>query len=78
MNNADMPAMPMDVERADYAQQCRPFRGLTKREYIAAMAMQGMLSDLTASEQEGYDVSRECVASHALAMADALLKELEK
>lgn len=43
--------------------------GLTKREYFAAMAMQGMLSD-----PERYGV----IAKGAVKFADALIKELNK
>lgn len=45
--------------------------GLTKREYFAAMAMQGKASSL----------ERECassVAQYAVEFADALIKELNK
>lgn len=45
-------------------------KGLTKREYFAAMAMQGMLA-------EGHDSFR-IVAKHAVDQADALIEELNK
>lgn len=45
--------------------------GLTKRELLAAMAMQGILARGTTGEPE----SR---ATHAIQHADALLKELAK
>lgn len=44
--------------------------GLTKREYFAGLAMQGLVSD----SPEGYVP----VAINAVRYADALLKELEK
>jgi hypothetical protein len=46
--------------------------GLTKREYFAAMAMQGWL----ANEYIGtkYDI----IAQHCVRMADALIEELNK
>jgi len=43
--------------------------GLTKREYFAAMAMQGMLSD---PERYG------AIAKWAVKFADALIEELNK
>ena len=47
--------------------------GLTKREYFAAMAMQGLL----AHHGDG-DYSRDSIASYAVAHADELLTELYK
>ena len=48
--------------------------GLTKREYFAAMAMQGILSSCFASMNPDYND----LALDALNFADALLSELEK
>ena len=45
-------------------------RGLTKREYFSAMAMQGFCTFR--------HVSSELAAKHAVEYADALLKELDK
>jgi hypothetical protein len=60
MNNANEPAMPM----------------LTKREYFAAMAMQGLLSN------SNYDIHEngafDFVAEDAISFADAVLKQLEE
>ena len=47
--------------------------GLTKREYFAAMAMQGMLSN-----QHGYFLEHNKLSEYALSYADALIKELNK
>ena len=47
-------------------------RGLTKREYFAAMAMQGILSNFAAKNLDAKDVS-----SEALFHANSLIKELE-
>lgn len=47
--------------------------GLTKREYFAAMAMQGLLS-----YEEGFQKSESQIASYAVVQADALIKELDK
>lgn len=68
MKNADTPAMPSMLKAGDMALS---EGGLTKREYFAAMAMQGLCC------REGYG-SMEDVAHDALAVANALLAELEK
>lgn len=49
--------------------------GLTKREYFAAMAMQGFL---TSRLGENSDVPVETVVKASLVMADALIAELSK
>jgi hypothetical protein len=46
------------------------FKGLTKREYFAGLAMQGLLSNRRANPA--------VMAEAAVAYADALLKELDK
>lgn len=48
--------------------------GLTKREYFAAMAMQGYASD----HKWRVDTSPEMTARAAIFMADALIAELER
>ena len=63
MNNGDLPAMTVGIGN---------FQGLSKREYFAAIAMQGML----ACADEWYD--NEYCARYALKQADCLLAELEK
>jgi hypothetical protein len=63
MENKDKPAFPAEAK----------LQGLTKRELIAAMAMQGLVgSDRTRGWQS------EQVAQGAVIYADLLLKELEK
>ena len=47
--------------------------GLTKREYFAGLAMQGILSNFAAKNLEASSVSKE-----SLFHADALIKELNK
>jgi hypothetical protein len=46
--------------------------GLTKREYFAAMALQGLLTDNESPN------SREEFAGYAVKFADALIEELNK
>ena len=65
MKNADMPAMPQYGKFDDNS------KGLTKREYFAAMAMQGLLSFY------GDGQSFEMTAKESVKTADALLTELE-
>lgn len=48
-------------------------KGLTKREYFAAMAMQGWI----ANQQDGYTLHPETIAMRSAQCADALLIELE-
>jgi len=48
-----------------------PTHGLTKREYFAAMALQGLLADPHATTDIGYPMT-------AVQLADALIAELNK
>lgn len=71
MTNTDMPAMPVDGT----------LRGLTKREYFAAMAMQGLTSSPTEAEKLSHAANKSLkvfVVEQAVAFADALLEELDK
>jgi hypothetical protein len=58
-------------------------RGLSKREYFAAMAMQSMVAgpgaQMVADRDQRYDGSnwKEVVAMNAIEFADELLKQLE-
>ncbi len=47
--------------------------GLTKREYFAAMAMQG-----TIAGSQGLDITSEQFAAISIKLADALIAELSK
>jgi hypothetical protein len=62
MKNSDAPAYPDNWDAK--------LPGLTKREYFAAMAMQGLLANAT--------MGTTFVAEDSVSVADALLKELEK
>jgi len=53
-----------------------PMAGLTKREYFAAMALQGKLSQQPSGFYSVVDA--QAVAMDAVKLADALLAELEK
>lgn len=80
MKNADMPAMPTEVQALSRAMSVahdnwgKAALGLTKREMIAMHVMQGLISawgahDVTSGGE---------LASDAVAMADSLLAELER
>ena len=47
--------------------------GLNKREYFAAMAMQGIISN-----KDGLDIKIERIVESAVDTADALIEELNK
>lgn len=70
MNNADRPAFPADTDRLPSGAY-----GLTKREYFAALAMQGLLAG---SNWPGVVIGPCQIADHAVEFADALLAELDK
>lgn len=71
MKNADMPAMPIELNGFG---QLAPeaYTGLTKREMFAMHAMQG----LSTSGGEGWLIAHAHVI--AVKIADALIAELEK
>lgn len=81
MKNAHEPAFPEPyLHHPDLALSAKP--GLTKREYFAAMAMQGLVSREGWAERfisEGGDKSlMNMLAFASVKMADELLKELER
>ena len=69
MTNGNDLAHPTNI--IDPERQFEPeyHTGLTKREYFAAMALQGLLS-------EQYWASAECAAKYSVDMADALINAL--
>lgn len=75
MENGNNPAHPISGSLIDKCGQrdFSPF-GLTKREYFAAMAMQGMISnaELCLSKEEA-----DVIASQSIQFADSLLQKLE-
>lgn len=66
-NNSKSPAFPLALKMDDLTFE----RGLTKREYIAALAMQGISS----RESSGNPTQ---VAEAAIMYADALVKRLNQ
>ena len=84
MSNINKSAFPtIKVERHTYPDEQRfPWTdlysvgGLTKREYFAAMAMQGLCLNTNAMYEKGqHDAA---IAARAVSIADYLLAELEK
>lgn len=78
MQNGKQSAYPIiwDRERNEVEQ------GLTKREYFAGLAMQGLLASMTEMSANGGGITRyqgmcENLAIECVDMADALLKQLE-
>ena len=77
MNNKDLPAFPF-VESGDPSQSVS--LGLSKREYIAAMVLQGLLAnpDYNCPSRPKDVITTEQTARAALNYTDAVLKQLEK
>jgi len=71
--NGDDPINPIFNERTGYTEPT----GLTKREYFAAMAMQGLLCNYQIHENY-VNNKYPYVADKAVAMADHLIQELNK
>ena len=71
MNNSDMPAMPTEQTTEHFSQASTHYStGLTKREYFAGLAMQGLVG------KSGFSPIHD--ARQAVEQADALLAELSK
>lgn len=74
-NNSNYSAYPQvafDDRGALTTLGMQEFQGLTKREYFAGLAMQGLLA------KEGVWSSDEILAQRSIEIADELLKQLEK
>ena len=79
MSNRDKPAFP-SADSQPFGWQVtgelpKKIQGLTKREYFAGLAMQGLCAD-----PNNHDLfsSIEHAAQNAVAIADAILAELER
>lgn len=73
MNNANEPAFPCGPDGYE------PDWGMTKREFISAMCLQGILSNYAANSNPGDTKSaHENDVSVAVMYADALLAALEE
>ena len=72
MENRDQPIIVFDNEKG--------FNGLTKREYFAALAMQGILSNGTIVERLDLTDGKtlDTLSTAFLEIADSLLKKLNE
>ena len=85
MKNADKPINP--IKGADnifyteqdlsFIKQVKPFIGLTKREYFAGLAMQGLISSCDWNFTTFNKDLIEATSKNAIDLADELLKQLE-
>jgi hypothetical protein len=66
--NPNSPAFPLGIESG-----YEPDKGLLKREYFAALAMQGLLAN-----PHSYGCSAATIAADSVKNADALIAELSK
>jgi hypothetical protein len=75
-DNGNMPAFPQNEEWINEHKLLN--QGMTKREYFAAMAMQGMLANPTAGKelQNQSDKLSDACAAASIIMADALISAL--
>ena len=67
----EVPLYPMDIKFQDGTQGIN--MGLSKREYFAAMAMQGILS-----ESHSVEMDHTFIANYSVKQADALIQALNK
>lgn len=74
MKNSDQPAFPVDKVPAGGDIKPMGFGGLTKREYFAGLAMQGLLSN---PYPDIVGLNPDIITSTAINLADKLLKQLE-
>ena len=67
-DNKDLPAFPVSEETTDRIDEgIKIYSGLTKREYFAAKALQGLCAGRTEYEEPGANVK------YALELADKLI-----
>ena len=76
MTNADFPINSAPYTNRDGNVQHDVYLGLTKREYFAAMAMNGLLAADVKYNDKIDD--RESLVKDAIAFADELLNQLSK
>lgn len=76
IKNGDLPASPVCYDaRMMGAYSKGEAMGLSKREYFAAMAMQGMLNGMMCNADSRH---LELISEKSVKAADALLTELER
>jgi len=72
MKNSDRQAFPLPSTDAEICP------GLNKREYFAGLALQGLLASRSIAEQDTDDKATVLYVRTSIALADELLKQLEK
>lgn len=72
------PAFPIPLNPGSSYQGHAECDGMTMRDYFAAKAMQGVLSNFNGNVGVGNDETSSGVSACAYAIADAMLKEREK
>ena len=78
MKNADKPINAVLTQSSSL--QNETSLGLTKREYFAGLAMQGILSSQTEMRSNGFSLTKEeikYICEESVLLADGLLKQLE-
>lgn len=75
MKNSEQPINPVPYVSQDGSIQHDVFMGLTKREYFAGLAMQGILSNNLLEPNKS---TVEYAAKLSISAADELLKQLEQ
>lgn len=83
MENSKQPINPTPYQNQDGTIQHDVYFGLTKREYFAGLAMQGLMASMTEMRANGNSVNIhsgmcENLAIECVDMADALLDALSK
>lgn len=82
MANHSTPAFPTIEQNAEFPDYWSTTAGLTKREYFAAMAMQGILAngDFTTLVQQAVPMKEQAafLSEVAAEQADALIEALNK
>lgn len=83
MKNSNEPAFAFTDNRSSSYEDNQCYYGLSKREYLAAKAMQGILASVQHDENRrhyvnGMNLDVSLIAKDALSCADALLSELEQ
>ena len=78
MKNADKPINPLEFKKEGSYNTEGWSNGLTKREYFAGLALQGLISSFTEkASYGGWGTEMEATVKCAIDYADELLKQLE-
>ena len=86
MKNADKPIYPTTSQKINETEffeynlpnKEKQYSGLTKREYFAGLAMQGLLALPDKGTFSSFDEAIEWICEASVKFADELLKQLEK